>query len=171
MVGCSLDNYACEGGFLISSVEYLLTEGVATDSCVPYVDATTQCSFKCVNESEPFKKYFCKPGSLKVATKTEQIQQELMNHGPMMVGLVVYEDFLSYQSGVYQFTTGELIGGHAMKMIGWGTDDEGYLYWILQNQWSNEWGEQGFVNIKAGEIAIDSMAIACDPEPGNEDEV
>lgn len=94
-----------------------------------------------------------------------------MTHGPMMVGLVVYEDFLSYQSGIYQQTAGELIGGHAMKMIGWGTDDHGYLFWILQNQWTNEWGSQGFINIKAGEIAIDSMALACEPELGNESEV
>lgn len=50
-----------------------------------------------------------------------------------MVGLTVYEDFLSYSEGIYELTAGEFVGGHAMKLIGWGTDDDGYLYWILQN--------------------------------------
>ena len=44
-----------------------------------------------------------------------------MTRGPMMVGLTVYEDFLNYAHGIYHYTTGELIGGHAMKLIGWGT--------------------------------------------------
>lgn len=58
-----------------------------------------------------------------------------------------------------------------MKLIGWGTDEHGHLFWRLQNQWSEEWGDQGFVNIKAGEIGIDSIAMACDPELGDDSEV
>jgi cathepsin B len=53
-----------------------------------------------------------------------------MNNGPMVVGLSVYEDFYSYESGVYHYTTGEFAGGHAMKLIGWGTDTDGSLFWI-----------------------------------------
>lgn len=49
----------------------------------------------------------------------------------MMVGLSVYEDFYSYKSGIYHYTSGSYTGGHAMKLIGWGTDEEsGILYWI-----------------------------------------
>lgn len=82
----------------------------------------------------------------------------------MMVGLSVFEDFFSYLSGIYEYTTGELQGGHAIKLIGWGTDEDGSLYWICQNQWSTSWGEQGFINIKAGEIGLDSMALSCMPD-------
>ena len=46
-----------------------------------------------------------------------------MTNGPMMVGLTVYEDFYNYESGIYHQTSGELVGGHAMKMIGWGHDE------------------------------------------------
>ena len=51
-----------------------------------------------------------------------------------------------------------------MKLIGWGTDTDGSLYWICQNQWSLKWGNNGFINIKAGEIGIDSIAISCIPD-------
>ena len=51
-----------------------------------------------------------------------------------------------------------------MKLVGYGEDPKEGLYWELQNQWSNEWGEDGFIRIKHGEIGIDTIAIACMPE-------
>jgi cathepsin B len=47
-----------------------------------------------------------------------------------MVGLMVYEDLYNYESGVYEYTTGKLAGGHAIRALGWGHDDDGHLYWI-----------------------------------------
>lgn len=40
------------------------------------------------------------------------------------------QDFAHYQSGVYKHVTGEEMGGHAVKLIGWGTSDEGEDYWV-----------------------------------------
>ena len=31
----------------------------------------------------------------------------------------VYADFMTYKSGVYKHTTGDYLGGHAIKIIGW----------------------------------------------------
>ena len=57
-----------------------------------------------------------------------------MINGPMMVGLSVFEDFISYGGGVYEYVAGEYVGGHAIKLVGWGTDtDENgddFLYWV-----------------------------------------
>jgi len=50
-----------------------------------------------------------------------------------------------------------------MRVVGWGHDDDGSLYWICQNQWSDTWGIDGYVNIKAGEINIDNWAVSCQP--------
>ncbi len=49
-----------------------------------------------------------------------------------MVGLTVYEDFYNYKSGIYHYTEGQALGGHAIKLVGWGSDmdHEGALYWI-----------------------------------------
>ena len=70
---------------------------------------------------------------MKIATSISEIQQELYNNGPMQVGLTVFEDFYSYKEGVYHYTTGEMVGGHAIKVVGWGTAEDGSLYWICQN--------------------------------------
>lgn len=57
--------------------------------------------------------------------------RELKKNGPMMMGLMIMEDFLNYESGIYKHTTGGQIGGHAMKLLGWGHDDEEGLFWVL----------------------------------------
>lgn len=46
-----------------------------------------------------------------------------------MVGFTVYSDFMDYSSGVYTQTSTTVDGGHAVKLIGWGTDSNG-LYWV-----------------------------------------
>lgn len=59
-----------------------------------------------------------------------------MANGPMMVGFVVYSDFFNYKTGIYKPTTNSISGGHAVKLIGWGTDTSSVpskLYWICQN--------------------------------------
>ena len=52
----------------------------------------------------------------------------------------VYEDFFLYTSGVYRSTSGDLVGTHSVKLIGWGTLD-GTDYWLGVNSWGTDWGE------------------------------
>jgi cathepsin B len=40
------------------------------------------------------------------------------------------QDFAHYKSGVYKHVTGDEMGGHAVKLIGWGTSDAGEDYWV-----------------------------------------
>lgn len=69
---------------------------------------------------------------------------------------------MTYKSGVYRHVTGEQLGGHAVKIVGWGSDSEGD-YWICANSWGVKWGEEGFFNIAAGDCGIDAGAYGCNP--------
>ncbi|UYV64275.1 CTSB, partial [Cordylochernes scorpioides] len=82
------------------------------------------------------------PGShvYKVNKNEEQIQLEIMNHGPVEGGMVVYSDFPSYKSGVYQRHSYIPLGGHAIKILGWGVEN-GVKYWLCANSWNQDWGE------------------------------
>ena len=44
--------------------------------------------------------------------------------------------------GVYQHEAGAELGGHAIKIIGWGTED-GTPYWLVANSWNSDWGDHG----------------------------
>ena len=47
--------------------------------------------------------------------------------------------------GVYQHTTGGALGGHAIKILGWGTEDS-TPYWLVANSWNSDWGAAGRIS-------------------------
>lgn len=62
----------------------------------------------------------------------------------------VYQDFFSYESGVYQHKKGDYVGGHVVKIVGWGVGNDGTKYWKVLNSWG-DWGEDnGFFRIIRG---------------------
>lgn len=81
----------------------------------------------------------------------DAIKKDLIENGPVTAAFTVYEDFVNYKSGVYRHTTGSALGGHAVKIIGYGED-----YWIVNNSWNETWGDNGTFKIAFGECGIDS---------------
>ena len=43
-----------------------------------------------------------------------------MANGPVETGFTVYEDFMNYSSGIYKRKSNVVLGGHAVKIVGWG---------------------------------------------------
>ena len=89
----------------------------------------------------------------------KEIKTELMTNGPMEVAFDVYEDFMTYKSGIYQHVTGKYLGGHAVKLVGWGVEN-GVEYWKIANSWNEDWGENGYFRIKMGECGIEEGVCA-----------
>jgi len=69
----------------------------------------------------------------------QDIQAAVLTVGAVEVGFTVYEDFINYKGGVYKYTEGGALGGHAVKIVGWGSEGEEF-YWIVQNSWGPTWG-------------------------------
>jgi hypothetical protein len=77
----------------------------------------------------------------------ELIQELKLNiclHGPIVAGFVLFPDFLDYDGkSVYvPKPNQEPLGGHAVKIVGWGAD-----YWIAANSWGTAWGDKGYFKI------------------------
>lgn len=131
MVNCAFMNSGCNGGFLTFSLNYLQQEGLVSETCLPYQNAVNYCMYRCDSPSEPYQKYQCKAGSMKLQMNPAVIQQEIMDNGPMMVGFTIYADLYSYSSGIYENLTDQIDGGHAVKLIGWYYDGPNQdLVWI-----------------------------------------
>jgi cathepsin B len=88
-----------------------------------------------------------------------------MKHGPVEAAFTVYSDFPNYKSGVYHYTSGSQLGGHAIKIIGWGVEN-GENHWIVVNSWNEDWGDRGTFKIRRGtnECGIEGGVVAGIPK-------
>jgi len=91
----------------------------------------------------------------------EAVKEELSKNGPMELAFSVYQDFMTYKSGIYYHVTGSKLGGHAVELVGYGTDEEtGIEYWLCKNSWGEKWGDKGFFKIKQGDSDSSNDIVA-----------
>jgi cathepsin B len=150
LVSCDHGNMGCNGGWLNVAWNYMTRTGVVSDECMPYTSGdgdSGKCPSSCTGSGE-WKKYHA-ASSTHIARNEQVIQNELMTNGPMEVAFTVYQDFIHYTGGVYKHTSGSQLGGHAVKLMGWGVDN-GTKYWLIANSWSTGWGEDGNFRILRG---------------------
>ena len=172
LVSCDTGDMGCSGGILSQAWKYLSTEGIVTDKCFPYTAGQGQAApcppqGQCAAQGVDYKKY--KSQDFYRLASVADIQKAIMTNGPVEAGFMVYKSFMSYKSGVYQREWwqfwDELMGGHAIKIIGWGTED-GVDFWMIANSWGTTWGLDGYFKIKRGvnECSIEDTVYAGHPD-------
>jgi cathepsin B len=106
--------------------------------CSPGECATPKCPTACTEKSYTTAWTADKHKAAKGAYRLGSVaaaQADIMKNGPISAAFTVYADFLTYTSGVYKHTTGAELGGHAIKILGWGTEG-GQDYWLAMNSWN-----------------------------------
>ncbi|KAJ0980495.1 hypothetical protein J5N97_008750 [Dioscorea zingiberensis] len=173
----------CDGGYPIYAWRYFVQNGVVTEECDPYFDQTgcnhpgcepayptPQCTKRCKVKNLLWEetKHFG-VNAYRINSNPHDIMAEVFKNGPVEVAFTVYEDFAHYKSGIYKHVTGDVMGGHAVKLIGWGTSDDGVDYWLLANQWNRGWGDDGYFKIVRGrnECGIEEDVVAGLPSSKN----
>ena len=182
---CYSCGLGCSGGYSSLAFKYWKDNGIPSggpygddQTCKPYFlppgkDETTEkqetpeCENKCqegYNKPLEEEKFYSK--EIYSVSGEENIMKEIYENGPVESLFTVYEDFADYDSGVYQHVTGSFLGGHAVKIIGWGITDNGIKYWIVANSWNDSWGEKGFFRIIKGEneCGIEDYAVTGMPK-------
>ncbi|XP_036405895.1 cathepsin B-like [Megalops cyprinoides] len=189
---CSDCGMGCNGGYPSAAWDYWTSEGLVSgglyDShvgCRPYSippcehhvngtrppctgegGDTPRCLTQCEEGYSPSYKQDKHYGkrSYSVPSEQQQIMSELYKNGPVEGAFTVYEDFLLYKTGVYQHVTGSALGGHAIKILGWG-EENGTPYWLAANSWNTDWGDNGYFKILRGEdhCGIESEIVAGIP--------
>ena len=160
LVSCDPNNFGCQGGYLERTWAFLEDQGDCTESCYPYESGngtTTKCSVPPCKDGSEWKTYKAK--NSKGFSTVDAIKKEVYEHGYIQTGFTVYSDFMSYKGGIYEHKSGYVMGGHAVVIVGWGVEN-GVHYWIAQNSWGNNWGENGFFRIKFGQCGFDSRGYA-----------
>lgn len=112
---------------------------------------TPECKRECSSSTyaTDYKSDLKMGASYQTFSGESDIKIEIANHGPVVTGFEVFEDFMTYKGGVYQHVTGGSLGGHAVRVIGYGSEN-GTDYWLVANSWNENWGEKGLFRILRG---------------------
>jgi cathepsin B len=173
----------CQGETLIGAWQYLYRFGVPENDCVTYgderqgkkkfdftrVDTVEQtctsafgddydiCPSGEIAVNHRAGGYYSVPGTkndnIAMSGSEYEIRKEIYRWGPVTTGMMVYQDFIDWdsESGIYKYDgQSEKIGGHAIVLMGWG-EENGIKYWIARNSWGVEWGQNGYFKIVRGE--------------------
>jgi len=187
---CSECGFGCQGGFPPSAFDFWKDSGVVSGGlyqdqkyclnypfapCAHHVPAgkypacmsgeydTPECTRQCTNGDDYSSAKTYGSSSYTVSGES-QIMTEISTNGPVEGSFTVYEDFPTYKSGVYQHLTGSALGGHAIRILGYGEED-GTKYWLVANSWNETWGDNGYFKILRGEnhCGIESSSAAGMP--------
>ena len=185
---CTSCGNGCFGGYPSATFSYWKSHGIPSGglygdktTCQPYFFAPCDDHMhKCEDyQDTPACQTTCQDGYPKTLEEDKSygvssytvrgetnIMKEIYENGSVEGTFTVYEDFGDYKSGVYKHETGTYLGGHAIKIIGWGVTEEGVKYWLIANSWGENWGENGYFRILRGtnECGIDGSASTGMPK-------
>lgn len=152
LLSCDNMNRGCNGGDIDTAWTYVEREGLVSEICFPYqADSSIACHSRCTNEVP------LKAASHCVMNTDVAMRKEIMTNGPVVAPLFLMDDLLVYRGGLYQEspTAMQLSDSrrqriiHAVKIVGWGMM-EGKSYWLIENSWGEDWGENGYAKIARG---------------------
>ncbi|MFA6434938.1 MAG: C1 family peptidase [Elusimicrobiales bacterium] len=144
MVSCSGIG-SCQGGKLDGS--YIVNTGLPLETVYPYTATDGTCGSATPGwEATAYKAD--KWGTINWPD-IDAMKAAVAQYGPITTSMMVYEDFMAYKSGVYSYTTGKKLGGHAIIMVGY---DDAEQAFICKNSWTEKWGDKGYFKVAYTEV-------------------
>uniref|UniRef100_A0A6G1SA19 Cathepsin L-like proteinase n=1 Tax=Aceria tosichella TaxID=561515 RepID=A0A6G1SA19_9ACAR len=134
----------CVGGKFTDIKTFILDYGIQFDSLYPYTGNQATCPF---HASEKDKNSLLTPEILLWSPFTEYAAWKIwIAASPVIVGINMPSDFLSYGGGIHDGR--DCIDGmpHALLLVGAGSED-GQPFWLLKNTFSKDWGEEGYFRL------------------------
>ncbi|KAL3283975.1 hypothetical protein HHI36_018145 [Cryptolaemus montrouzieri] len=190
---CDICGFGCDGGYPENAWQYWIDVGIVSgggygshEGCQSYQFPPCEHSTNINGSLSPCK------GSAQTPTCTKRcdpssslyyfqdlhfgetsysfndvdvVRSEIFRNGPVEAAFFVYDDFVNYKSGVYQHTSNNLLGSHAVKILGWGVEND-LPYWLVANSWNTDWGDKGYFKILRGsdECGIEDRVLGGVPK-------
>jgi C1A family cysteine protease len=141
LVDCSgsTGNQGCNGGLMDYGFEYIIKNGICSESAYPYRGVDGSCKSSCTSAVSI-------TGYKDVATGSSSALMSAANIGPVSIAIEADQmGFQFYSGGVFSGSCGTNLD-HGVLLVGYGTDG-GKDYWKVKNSWGQSWGEQGYIRM------------------------
>lgn len=173
----------CDGNDVNMALHYLPTDGIVAEAEYPYrqKNSLTVVNTTCPTFPDTSFKVRVKPSQTYIISSNisyndtiNSMKTHIYHKGPIIGALLwVYPDLYDYDGiSVYEPKPNQPnLGGHAVEIVGWGTNPQGISYWICQHDWGDEFAPnhlqgmgKGWMYIRMGVNAsgIEEIAYAID---------
>ncbi len=130
----------CEWGVNVSdAANYLIDYGVPDEGCFPDPMRSYDPSMESIPGWENRTVKITSWGWIE--NDETAIKNALINYGPLVICIPIYQDFYFYKRGVYLHRWGPRVGGHLITLVGYDDNEE---CWIVKNSWGSQWGDHGW---------------------------
>eukprot|EP00929_Paragymnodinium_shiwhaense_P060884 TRINITY_DN3039_c0_g1_i1.p2 TRINITY_DN3039_c0_g1~~TRINITY_DN3039_c0_g1_i1.p2 ORF type:complete len:436 (-),score=169.69 TRINITY_DN3039_c0_g1_i1:216-1523(-) len=166
VLSCDKKSQGCQGGGIDSVFAYMKRRGLYPEECLKYAGKTgAECKTTCDEKQKKKPISYCVMGGAKT------IQREILANGPVVMPMPIMSDFLVYSGGIYTplDDAAPVYGAEgktilqAVTVYGWGKS-KGISYWLVENSWGKQWGEEGFAKIAMGQSLMEHYTVVPQPE-------
>merc|ERR1719337_610229 len=144
-----------------------MKHGCLEESQVPYEAVDTKCmTVEALNGNAPSSgaSAFGMTGwETLPKNEYEPLMRALAEKGPVAVS-VAADAWFNYESGIFNGCGKDAVIDHAVTAMGYG-EDNGSKYWVIQNSWGKDWGENGHIRLERHD-AGDYCGMNNDPQKG-----
>ncbi|CAD8112319.1 unnamed protein product [Paramecium sonneborni] len=130
---------------------FLIENGLTTNKCLSYKQTVNfnlknKCPIRCDDLS--FKKPELRAKNLLELQSTQDIQDHIINKGPVVLALKYGSSLNEYSSGLYTTKNDDQdFGIRFLMIVGWHTEMDGKITWKSLNSFGNQYGVDGRVNV------------------------
>jgi KDEL-tailed cysteine endopeptidase len=146
----------CGGGWPETVLEFARSSGIANTSDYPYV-GHVEWGCRRVPHPNTIDDYGYVSDQAHVPP-VQAIKNALVEHGSLPCAVAADAAFEAYRGGIFRGYASAI--NHAVQLVAWVTDPsipEGG-YWVVKNQWGEEWGEAGYARMAYG---ANSIGFGC----------
>ena len=124
------------------AADYLIKYGVPDEGCYPDPHRPFDYPYTSVEGWENRTVKIMEWGW--VPHDPESIKEALIDYGPLIICIYVYEDMYDYNEGIYRRSTDEIVGGHLVALVGYNDTSQS---WLVKNSWGSQWGDDGWFHM------------------------
>ena len=151
----------CQGGWPLTALTYIATEGIARDGDYRYQGVT---ELACVPPpaSQPPRVRLTSGGLAIPPQRIDLIESAIATWGAVTAIIGVPIDLLSFSGGttidasgfavprIFNSSTCVETFAHGVVIVGYGETPKGQAYWIVKNSFGPSWSEAGYVYMAKG---------------------
>lgn len=164
----------CDGATAVLGMEYIMKYGLRTEDEMPYAAKDLECPADVTSRRAAFASgSLVEQRGLQLGMKTwtqlptnklEPLMRAVYDSGPVAVSIEAGYRWSFYNGGIMHACGKDAIIDHAVLLAGYGEEDS-EKYWLIQNSWGPDWGEEGFIRMQRHDDDEESQYCGWDSNP------